>query len=90
MSSISGISFPNPIDENENIVENCKYLCSLMDPDKPYIVTGTNSGKAMAVGYTYQQSGNTQYARFIYISISFNCIFSVRCYNSIWEIIEIK
>ena len=90
MSSISGISFPNLINGNENIVENCKYLCSLTDPDKPYIVTGTNSGKAMAVGYTYQKSVNTQHARFIYISISFNYICSVRCYDSIWEIIEIK
>ena len=85
---MSDIGLPKPVSGTENIIENCKYLCSLMEPFKPYIITGNKDGRAAAFGFTYEKSYNTNYARFIYLNIGSNIITSIQCFNGVWETSE--
>lgn len=85
---MSDIDLPKPVSGTENIIENCKYLCSLMDPFKPYIITGNKNGRVAAFGFTYKKSYNTDYARFIYINIGYNAIISIQCFNGVWKTSE--
>ena len=87
---ISDIDLPNSISGTENTIENCKYLCSLMEPFKPYIITGNKDGRAAFFGFTYKKSSGTGYARFICLGIASNTIISIQCFNGVWEISEIK
>lgn len=85
---MSDIDLPKPVSGTENIIENCKYLCSLMDPFKPYIITGNKDGRAAAFGFTYKKSYDTSYARFIYLIISSNTIISIQCFDGAWKASE--
>lgn len=85
---MSNIDLPNSVSGTENAIENCKYLCSLMEPFKPYIITGTKDGSAAAFGFTYKKSYDTGYARFIYINIGSNTIFSIQCFDGVWRASE--
>ena len=86
---MSDIDLPKPVSGTENIIENCKYLCSLMDPFKPYIITGNKNGRAAFFGFTYKKSSEyTDYARFICLNIGSNTIISIRCFNGVWETSE--
>lgn len=85
---MSDIDLPKPVSGTENIIENCKYLCSLMDPFKPYIITGNKNGRAAAFGFTYKKSYDTSYARFIYLNIGSNTIISIQCFDGVWKASE--
>lgn len=85
---MSDIDLPKPVSGTENIIENCKYLCSLMDPFKPYIITGNKDGRAATFGFTYKKSYDTSYARFIYLNIGSNTIISIQCFDGVWKTSE--
>lgn len=82
------ITLPKSVSGTENIIENCKYLCSLMEPFKPYIITGSKDGATAAFGFTYKKSYDTSYARFIYINIGSNTIISIQCFDGVWKVSE--
>ena len=85
---ISDIDLPNSVNGTENTIENCKYLCSLMEPFKPYSITGNKNGRAAFFGFTYKKSSNPVYARFICLNIGSNTIISIQCFDGTWKTSE--
>lgn len=84
------IKVPNGASSNatEDIITNCKYLCTSMEKDIPYIFTCDNSGKSIYAGFTYEKSENPAYARFIIFHIGNTNIISVCCFDHKWNISE--
>ena len=61
------LTVPNDASINKNhIIANCKYLSSIIEPNKPRFMLIEKHGKAMVIGYTYEKSNDPNYAFYIY------------------------
>lgn len=90
-SNTIAISVPERVDKDEShIIKNCKYICYQIPAHRICNVLAQNAGKAMFIGYTYDQSQETSYAQFLYLAIGTNDVFSCRCYDGIWTIKLLK
>ena len=75
------VNIPNATND---VAENCKYLCSIMEPYTPYTIVGQHGNRMIAYGFTYTKSKDANYALFIYSHISDENLHIVRCYNDKW------
>lgn len=81
-------SVPYDIYGKDNIIKNCKYVSSLIEPYRPRMLVVNNSGIAFVIGYTYEQSENTPYAQYLYYVIGYDKLLLVNCYDSVWGVSE--
>ena len=76
---------PSALDNNnDNIIENCKYICKKVTPLTPFFLIGDNSGKGIFIGFTYNNIPN--YACILYISINTSKCYYCNCYDNEWVI----
>ena len=84
------IHVPKSISGKQNIIDNCKYICSLSETHRPIIAVLSNSGDAVCYGSTYDKSSDPSYAFFIFLSVGSYDVFNVECYNKVWDIYRLS
>ena len=82
------IKVPNNIGGKDNIIRNCKYISSIIEPYKPRMLVIQKDGRGFVIGYTYEQTADTHFAQYIYYKIGLNNLFLVNCYNGVWNVVE--
>ena len=80
------VSIPNATND---VIGNCKYLCSIMEPYTPYTIAGQHGDRMIAYGFTYTKSKDTNYALFIYSYIGNENLHLVRCFSGKWTSINL-
>ena len=84
------IGVPNPILQDKNsIIDNFKYISSIIEPRKPRLMLIDNSGIAFAVGMTYIQSTTPGYAVYLLFSVFQDFIYIVKCQNDNWTVAKL-
>ena len=82
------IDVPYTVMGKLNMINNCKYISSIIESYKPRMLIISNSGSAFIIGFTYAQSESTPYAMYFYFTMGYEKPAIIMCFNSQWTYIE--
>lgn len=83
----SSIQVPNAVEAGKDaIINNVKYVCSLIDSGVLRFSRITNQGNGFVMGLSYEKSLNPPYAIFLYATIYSNTLYVVRSSNYVWSV----
>ena len=76
---------PSDLDEDENnIINNCIYICKKVTPLTPFFLIGEQKGKGIFIGFTYDNVPN--YACILHVHINSSKFYYCKCCNNAWVI----